>query len=90
MIRLKIQAYLCKKCCKQEYSKEALSWYNFNPKGIIIFPYDDKQIILLTSMRNNNPELQYTGKKKIPMFSSSGDLRFVILVEDSDSAYYFG
>ena len=26
-------------------------------KGIIIFPYDDKQIILLTSMRNNNPEL---------------------------------
>ena len=57
---------LCKKYCKQEYSKEALSWYNFNPKGIIIFPYDDKQIILLTSMRNNNPELQYTGKKKIP------------------------
>ena len=90
MIRLKIQAYLCKKCCKQEYSKETLSWYNFNPKGKIIFPYDDKQIILLTSMRNNNPELQYTGKKKIPMFSSSGDLRFVILVEDSDSAYYFG
>ena len=43
------------------------SWYNFNPKGIIIFPGDDKQIILLyTSMRNNNPELQYTGKKKIP------------------------
>ena len=46
-----------KKCCKQEYSKETLSWYNFNPKGIIIFPYDDKQIILLTSMRNNNPGL---------------------------------
>ena len=23
---------LCKKYCKQEYSKEALSWYNFNPK----------------------------------------------------------
>ena len=90
MIKLKIQAYLCKKCCKQEYSKEAISWYNFHPKGKIIFPYDDKQIILLTSMRNNNPELQYTGKKKIPMFSSSGDLRFVILVEDSDSAYYFG
>ena len=41
--------------------------YNFNPKGMIIFPDDDKQIILLyTSMRNNNPELQYTGKKKIP------------------------
>ena len=53
--------------------------YNFNPKGIIIFPYDDKQIILLISMRSNNPELQYTGKKKIPMFSSSGGLKFVIL-----------
>ena len=65
MIRLKIQAYLCEKCCKQEYSKEALSWYNFNPKGIMIFSYDDKQIILLISMRNNNPELQYTEKKKI-------------------------
>ena len=57
VIRLKIQVYLCKKCCKQECSKEALSWYNFNPKGIIIFPYNDKQIILLTSMRNNNPGL---------------------------------
>ena len=57
---------LCKKYCKQEYSKEALSWYNFNPKGIIILLYDKKQIILLTSMGNNNPELQYTGKKKIP------------------------
>ena len=45
-----------KKCCKQEHSKEALSWYNFNPKGII-FPYDDKHIILLTSIRNNNPKL---------------------------------
>ena len=31
----------------------------------MIFPYDDKQIILVTSMRNNNPELQYTRKKKI-------------------------
>ena len=57
---------------------------------MIIFPYDDKKSIFLISMRNNNPELQYTGKNKIPMFSSSGDLRFVILVEDSDSAYYFG
>ena len=57
---------------------------------MIIFPYDDKKSIFLISMRNNNPELQFTGKKKIPMFSSSGDLRFVILVEDSDSAYYFG
>ena len=66
VIRQKIQAYLCQKCCKQEYSKEALSWYNFNPKDIIISPYDDKQIILLTSVKNNNPKLQYTGKKKIP------------------------
>ena len=32
----------------------------------MIFPYDDKQIILLTSMRNNNADLQYTRKKKIP------------------------
>ena len=46
-----------KECCIQEYSEEALSWYNFNLKGIIIFPYDEKEIILLTSMRNNNPEL---------------------------------
>ena len=66
VIRQKIQAYLCQKCCKQEYSKEALSWYNFNPKDKIIFPYDDKQITLLTSVKNNNPKLQYTGKKKIP------------------------
>ena len=34
---------------------EALFWYNLNPKGIIIFPYDDKQFILLTSLGNNNP-----------------------------------
>ena len=27
---------------------------------MIIFAYDDKQIVLLTSMRNNNPYLQYT------------------------------
>ena len=66
MIRLKIQAYLRKKFCKQEYSKKSLSWYNFNSKGTIIFPYDDKQIILLTSIRSNNPELQYNRKKKIP------------------------
>ena len=32
----------------------------------MIFLYDEKQIILLTSMRNHNPELQYTKKKKIP------------------------
>ena len=50
----------------QEYYKEALSWYNFNRKSIIIFLYDEKQTILLTSMRNHNPELQYTEKKKIP------------------------
>ena len=55
MIRLKIQEYLCEKCCKRQYSKEALSWYNFNPKGIIIFPYGDKQITLHTSFGNNNP-----------------------------------
>ena len=65
VIRLKIQAYLFKRFCKQEYSKEALSWYKYNTKGIVIFPYDDKQILFLTSMRNNSPELQYTGKKKI-------------------------
>ena len=47
-MRLKIQAYLCKNCCKQEFSKGALFWYNLNPKGIIIFPYNDKQFILLT------------------------------------------
>ena len=50
-----MQAYLCKKCCRQQYSKEALFWYNLNQKSIIIFPFDDKQIILLTSMGNNNP-----------------------------------
>ena len=49
--------FMKKNCCKHEYSKETFSWYNFNTKGIIIFPYDDKQTILLTSMRNNNPEL---------------------------------
>ena len=46
-----------KKCCKQEYSNQALSWYNFNPKGIIIFSYNDKQIVFLTCMRNNNVKL---------------------------------
>ena len=46
---------LYKKCCKQQYSKETLSWYNFNPEGTITFPYDDKQIILLTSIGNNSP-----------------------------------
>ena len=38
----------------------------------MIFPYDDKQIIFLTSMRNNNPELQYTGKKKSLNVTLSG------------------
>ena len=32
------------KCCKQEYCKEVLCRYNFNPKKKT-FPYDDKQII---------------------------------------------
>ena len=50
-----MQAYLCKKCFKQQCSKEELSWYTLDPKGIIIFPYDDKQFILLTSVGNNNP-----------------------------------
>ena len=40
-------------------------------KGIIIFAYDDKQIILLASMRNNNPKLQYTEKKKIPKHNNT-------------------
>ena len=40
------------KNCKQ-FFKEALFWYNLNPKGI--FLYDDKQFMLLTSMGNNNP-----------------------------------
>ena len=34
---------------------EALSWYNLNPKDIIIFPCDDTQFILLTSLQNDNP-----------------------------------
>ena len=34
-----------------------------------MYPYDDKQIILLTSRTKNNPELQYTGKKKIPKYN---------------------
>ena len=53
--RLKMQAEWCDKYCKQQYSKKALFWYNLNPKGMIIFPYDDKQFILLTCMGNNNP-----------------------------------
>ena len=83
MIRLKIQAYLCKKCCKQEYSKEALSWYNFNPKGMIIFPYDDKHIILLTSMRNNKPELQYIGNKKISEHNTVWEKQSLITADDT-------
>ena len=46
-----------KKCCKQEYSKETLSWYNFNPKGIIIFPYDEQH--------SNCPDFAGT----VPVFS---------------------
>ena len=54
MIRLEAQAYLCERCCKQQYPKDALFWYNPNPKGIIIIPYDHKQFILFTSMGSNN------------------------------------
>ena len=54
-MRLKTQAYLCENCCKQQFPKEALFWKNLNPKGIIMFPYDEKHFILLTSMRNKNP-----------------------------------
>ena len=50
-----MQAYICKNCCKQQFSKTGLFWYDVNPKGITIFPYDDKQFVLLTSMGNNNP-----------------------------------
>ena len=42
---------------KNTLKKQCITSYNFNPKGIIIFPYDDKQIIFCTSMRNNNLEL---------------------------------
>ena len=41
---------------KNTLRKQCTTWYNFDPKGII-FPYNNKQIILVTSMRNNNPEL---------------------------------
>ena len=68
---MKIKAYSCKNCWKQEYSKEALSWNDFNPKGIIRFPYDDKQVNVLRSMRNNSPESQYSGKKKIPKHNTT-------------------
>ena len=30
-----------------------------------MFRYDDKQIILLISIRNNSPDLKYTEKKKV-------------------------
>ena len=68
---MKIKTYSCKNCWKQEYSKEALSWNDFNPKGIIRFPYDDKQVNVLRSMRNNSPESQYSGKKKIPKHNAT-------------------
>ena len=83
MIKRKIQAYLCKKYCKEEYSKEALSWYNFNPKCIIIFSFDEKQIILLTSTRNSNPELQYTGKKKIPKHNTIWEKNSLIIADET-------
>ena len=68
---MKIKTYSCKNCWKQEYSKEALSWNDFNPKGIIRFPYDDKQVNVLRSMRNNSPESQYSGKKKTPKHNTT-------------------
>ena len=49
---------------KNTLRKQCTTWYNFDPKGII-FPYNNKQIILLTSMRNNNPELYYTEKNTV-------------------------
>ena len=42
----KYKSIYVKNCCKQQFSKEALFWYNLNPKGIIIFPYDEKTIYL--------------------------------------------
>ena len=64
VIRLKIQAYLCEKCCKQQCSKKALSFYNFNPKGIIIFPYADKQIVLLINPNYDTMEKTISNHKK--------------------------
>ena len=62
MIRLKIQAYLFEKYCKQEYSKEALFWYNLNAKGIIILPYDHKQFIYLHLWEKIIPYYNTLGK----------------------------
>ena len=30
--------FMKKRSCKQEYSQETLSWYNFNPRRIITSP----------------------------------------------------
>ena len=57
-----MQAYLCKKCCKQQYYKEALFWYNLNPKGIIIFPHDDKQFTYLRLWEIIIPNYNTLGK----------------------------
>ena len=61
-MRLKMQAYICKNCCKQQFSKKALFWYDVNLRGIIILPYDDKQFILLTSMGKIIPNYSTLGK----------------------------
>ena len=63
LTRLKIQAYLCKNVVNKNTVRKFYVGITLIQKKKI--PYDNKQIILLTSMRNNNPELQYTRKKKI-------------------------
>ena len=66
-MRLKIQTYLCEivvnnNSLRKHYLIFRLYFpkaifrvkINLNPKGIM-FPYDDKHFILLTSVGNNNP-----------------------------------
>ena len=50
---------------------------------MIIFPYDDKHIILLTSMRNNKPELQYIGNKKISEHNTVWEKQSLITADDT-------
>ena len=71
VIRLKIQTYLCKNVVNKNTLRKHYLGMTLIQKGIIIFAYNDKQIILLTSMRNNNPKLQYTEKKKIPKHNNT-------------------